>query len=190
VIQRPGLHRRAAVATVLALALPVLTGCGLEAKDETSKEVSQTQSAADQISGIRIRNAFITTSLGAAPKGADAYLVMTLINGGTTTDQLVGVSTSIGVASIPGGAISLPPGVVVPVSDSDIDPLAAAIPISGKAPTVGTSVPVQRSFATAGDTKQIAVPVVSPEGLSLSPTQSIPTDRATPPVEDAPKATD
>jgi len=190
VIQRPGFGRRAAVATVLGLALPVLTGCGLEAKDETSKEHSQIQAAASEVSGIRIRNAFITTPLVPVGKSPDAYLVVTLVNGGRAADQLVGVSTATGVATVPGGSISLPPGVVVSISDPDIDSSVPAIPISGKAPTVGTTVPVEFSFATAGNSIELQVPVVSPDGLGLAPTQSIPTDQATPPAAEAPLATD
>jgi hypothetical protein len=190
VIQRPGLGRRAAVATVLGLAFPVLAGCGLEAKDETSKEHSQIQAAADQIGGIRIRNAFITTPRSELPKGPDAYLVVTLVNGGSAADRLVGVSTATGVATVPGGKVTLPPGVIVSISDPDIDDGALSIPISGKAPSVGTTVPVELSFAIAGNTPELSVPVVSPEGLSLSPTQSIPTEQATPPAAAAPVASD
>lgn len=189
-IQRPGFGRRAAVATVLSLALPVLAGCGLEAKDETSKEHSQIQAAAFQVGGIRIRNAFISPPLADLPKGPNAYLVVTLVNDSSHTDQLTGVSTTIGVATVPGGTISLPPGVVVEISEPTIDPTDPAIEISGKTPTVGTTVPVQFSFATAGSTPELQVPVVSPDGLSLSPTQSVPTDQATPPPADAPDATD
>jgi hypothetical protein len=190
VIQRLGFGRRAAVATVLGLALPVLTGCGLEAKDETSKEHSQIQAVASQVGGVRIRNAFITTPLVSQPKGPDAYLVVTLVNGGRSADRLVGVSTATGVATIPGGSITLGRGIVVSVSDPDIDPTDPSIPISGKVPTVGTTVPVQFSFATGGNSAELQVPVVSPDGLSLSPTQSIPAGQATPPAADAPLATD
>ena len=195
-IQRPGLGRRAAVAAVLGLALPVLAGCGLEAKDETSVEHSPVQAASDQVGAIKIRNAFITTPLSkaasgsSAAKGPDAYLAVTFVNSSSSTDQLIAVSTATGVATVPGGSVSLPPGVVVSLSDPDIDSAAQAISISGQAPKVGTTVPVQFDFATAGNSSQVQVPVVSPEGLSLSPTQSIPTDQATPPAEDAPDATD
>ncbi len=200
-IQRPGLGRRATCAAALGLALPVLAGCGLEAKDFTSHEHGQVQAANFRMGGVQIRDAFITTPLvslpavsgsstKAAPPGPNAYLVVALVNDGPTTDQLTGVSTTIGVATISGGSLSLPHGIVVSASDPDIDPSAATIAISGKAPTVGTTVPVQFSFAEAGVTRTVQVPVVSPDGLSLSPTQSIPTEQATPPVETAPSASD
>jgi hypothetical protein len=79
---------------------------------------------------------------------------------------------------------------VVSVSVPDIDAAAPTIAISGRTPKVGTTVPVQFNFATSGTTRPIQVPVVSPEGLSLSPTQVVPTDQATPPAELAPSASD
>lgn len=198
-IQRSAAGRRAAVAVVLSLAVPVLTGCGLEAKDETSKERSQIQAAADQIGGIRIRNAFITaplvslpavsgTSTKPGPPGPSAYLVVTLVNDGPT-DVLTGISTTIGVGTLSSGSVTLPRGVVVQISDPDLDPSAPAIAISGKTPTVDTTVPVKFEFTTAGETSQIQVPVVTPP-TGMGPTQVIPTTRATPPAEDAPLASD
>lgn len=199
-IQRPGLGRRAAVGALLGLALPALGGCGLEAKDFTSKEHSQIQAADFRLGGVRIRNAFLTTStlnLPAVsgnstkpPPPPNAYLVVTLVNAGPGADRLIAVSTTIGVATLSTGPLTLPPGQVVAVSDPDIDPSAPTIAISGKTPTEGTTVPVQFTFAKAGTTQSIAVPVVSPDGLSLSPTQAVPTIQATPPPEVAPSAGD
>lgn len=191
-ISRPGLGRRAAVGVVLGLALPTLAGCGLESKDFTSKEHATIQAANYRLGGVRIRNAFITAPLTPVTSGSaktpNAYLVVTLVNTGFTSDRLIGVSTTTGVATISGGSLALPPRLVTAVSDPDIDATAPTIGISGRTPQLGSTVSVQFNFAKAGTTQSIAVPVVSPEGLSLSPTQAVPTDQATPPPEQAPPA--
>jgi hypothetical protein len=181
--------QRAVVFAALALATPVLAGCGMEAKDETSKEHSAIQAANFHIGGIRIRNAFITSPPTAATPATGttrSYLVVTLVNRGLHTDSLTGISTGLGVSALKAGpdasiatqGVALPPGVAVQISEPAINPDAATLEISGTAPVVGTTELVSFSFANAGTTRQIAVPVVSPGG-SLSPTQVIPTDQAT-----------
>ena len=191
--QRPGRGRRATTAAALGLALPVLAGCGLEAKDVTSHEHATIQAANYRMGGVKIRNAFITAPLISTPSSSgnttNAYLVVTLINHGPA-DQLLGISTTIGVGTITGGSIKLPRGVVVSIGDPDIDASAPMIAISGRTPTVGTTVPVQFNFAKAGTTQSVQVPVVSPDGLGLSPTRIVPPEQATPPTETAPSASD
>lgn len=184
--------RRVVAGLVLGLSLPVLTGCGIEAKDVEDHEHTSVQSANYTIDGVAIRNAYITTPLTTAKgkSGTTAYLVVTFVNDGKQTNQLTEVSTPLGVATIPQGSLALPPGVAVRVSDPDIDSSLAAIPISGKTPVADTTVAVTFSFTPAGSTGPIQVPVVAPEGLSLSPTTTVPTGRATPPSDDAPLASD
>jgi hypothetical protein len=158
----------------------------MEAKDETSKEHSQIQAAANHIGAIRIRNAFITTLPSTSSGTASTYLVVTLLNAGKTPDALTGVSTSVGNVTLKAGpdasvasqGVVLPPRVLVQVSNPEINPDAATLKIAGPAPVVGTSEFVTFTFANAGTTGRIAVPVVSPGG-SLSPTQVIPTDTPT-----------
>lgn len=193
-IARPA--SRATVLAALALATPVLAGCGIEAKDETSKEHATIQAASDHIGAIRIRNAFITSIPGAGQvtkSGATrSYLVVTLINNGTTADTFTGVSTSLGAAVLTpaSGAttgksgVTLPPGVVVQISDPAINPTAPTLVITGSSAAVGTTQQVTFSFANAGTTGPISVPVVDPGG-SLSPTRVIPTTQITPtpPIE-------
>lgn len=174
--------RRATKRTVavgaLALALPVLAGCGMEAKDETSKEHTQIQAASNHIGAIKIRNAFFTTAPSADGVSAGkTYLVVTLVNNGKTADSLTGVATSLGAATL-SGPVTLPPGLVVNVSDPSIDPSAATAVVSGPAPMIGTTAQATFTFATAGTTGEIDVPVVGPGG-SLTPTQVIPTTQAT-----------
>jgi hypothetical protein len=180
--------RRTSVVVALALATPVLAGCGMEAKDETSKEYSQVQAASNHIGAIKIRNAFITTlpGGGTGPAGPHTYLVVTLVNNSHTADALTGISTSGGAITPHAGAdttigtsgVPLPSGVVVQISNPEINPDAPTLELTGSAPVVGTTQLVTFSFANAGTTKPIAVPVVS-SGGSLSPTQVVPTDQAT-----------
>ncbi|HWC35242.1 MAG TPA: hypothetical protein VG650_10480 [Mycobacteriales bacterium] len=188
-IARP-VPQRAIVLAALALATPVLAGCGIEAKDETSKEHSQIQAASNHIGAIRIRNAYITTLTGGAQQTATgaskSYLVVTLVNNGTRPDAFTGASTGLGVTTLNAGpsatvgtsGVPLPPGVPVQISTPEINPDAPTLTITGASPTVGTTQLVSFSFAKAGTTRQLAVPVVSP-GRGLSPTQVIPTDQAT-----------
>lgn len=181
-------RQRIVAGLALGLAVPVLVGCGFDSKDETSHERSQVQTADNQIGAIRIRNAFLTTpsadptatsgtSAAGAPSGT--YLVVTLINEGTKPDTFTGITTSLGTAAFSAGPVTLPPGVVVEVSDPQIDATDPSLLVTGTAATVGTTVGVQFSFAAAGTSPTIAVPVVSPGG-GLSPLQVIPTDQATP----------
>jgi copper(I)-binding protein len=181
--------RRASVLVALALATPVLAGCGIEAKDETSKEHTQIQAASSHIGAVRIRNAFITSlpdaTQSAATGATRSYLVVTLVNNGSD-DVLTGISTGLGTstlnagptASVGANGVPLPKGVVVQVSNPEINPDAATVVISGITPKVGTTVPVTFTFQRAGTTRPIAVPVVNPGG-SLTPTQIVPTDQAT-----------
>jgi hypothetical protein len=171
--------QRTVAAGALALALPVLAGCGIEAKDETSNEHTQIQAASNHIGAIKIRNAFLTTL--PSPDGISAgttYLVVTLVNDGAAADTLTGVTTPLGTATVQGAPITIGPGLVVTISDPQIAANDPTVVITGTAPTVGTTEPVEFSFATAGTTGELDVPVVD-SGQSLSPTQVIPTTQAT-----------
>ena len=171
--------QRTIAAGALALALPVLTGCGMEAKDETSKEHSQIQASSNHIGDILIRNAFLTTGPSAASVGGGTtYLVVTLVNNGDSPDSFTGITTPLGTATL-SSAITLPPRLVVQISDPGINPSAPTLTIATSvAPTVGTTEPVAFSFVGAGTTRELEIPVVEPTG-SLSPTQVIPTTQAT-----------
>jgi hypothetical protein len=177
--------KRTLAAAALALALPVLAGCGFDSKDETSHEHSPVQAATNQIGAIRIRDAFITTPQTAGLAAPDAtvtsYLVVTLVNNGSKPDTLTSVTTSLGTVTPSGGAVTLPPGVVIQISDPDIDPSAPTLSVTAPAPTVGTTEPVTFAFANAGTTRALDVPVVLP-GQGLSPLQVIPTTQATHPT--------
>jgi hypothetical protein len=181
--------QRTVVLAALALATPVLAGCGISSGDETSKEPSQIQAANARIGDVHIRNAFITalpTTTTTPPGSAHSYLVVTLVNNAPDTDTFTGVSTGLGVADLvthtdgAGAArgVDLPSGLVVQVSNPAINPDAPTLEITGNPPVVGTTELVTFSFDNAGTTRPIPVPVVSP-GNTLASTQVVPTDQAT-----------
>jgi copper(I)-binding protein len=168
--------QRTVAGVALTLALPVLAGCGLEAKDETSKEHSQIQAAANHIGAMRIRDAFLTTPV-ADP--ATSYLVVTLVNDGSKPDTLTGITTPSGTVTLSSGPVTIGPGLVVEISDPAIDPTdSTAVVSTASTSTVGTTVPVTFAFAEAGTTPALQIPVVTP-GEGLSPDQVIPTTQAT-----------
>jgi hypothetical protein len=173
--------QRTVAALALGLALPVLTGCGLEAMDETSKEHSQVQAADHRIGAVRIRNAYLTSFPEQVPGGQPptTYLVVTLVNNAKTPDTFTGVTTSLGTAELSGGPVTLPPGVVVQISDPLIDSSAPTLIVNGKPPALGTTAGVTFSFSAAGTTASIPVPVVEPT-QTLTPTQAVPTDQEIP----------
>jgi hypothetical protein len=172
--------QRTIAGVALTLALPVLAGCGLEAKDETSKEHAAIQAASNHIGAIRIRDAFVTTpqTSSTATGQTTSYLVLTLVNVGRKTDTFNGITTSLGTAALSGGPVTLLPGVVVQISDPQIDATDPTLTVTGTDPTIGTTVGVTFNFAAAGSTPVLQVPVVI-GGEGLSPTQIIPTTQAT-----------
>lgn len=174
--------QRAVAGAALAVLLPILAGCGIDASDQTSNARPQVQAADHTIGAVRIRDAYITTLPDATGANTN-YLVVTLVNDGRSSDTFTGISTSLGTGTFSKGPVTLPKGVVVQLSDPEIDPTAPTLTVSGATPTVGTTVGVKFSFADAGTTGTIPVPIVTP-GANLNPTQLIPTtqDTPTPPI--------
>lgn len=193
-IQRPASIRRVVSGLVLATVPLALAGCGLETKDYTSKEHATVQAASEQLGGVAIRNAFITSALNANGK-FQPYLVVSLVNDGQQADTLNGIDSSLGPVTLTGGdpvsgGVQLQPGVPVLIADPAIDSTDPSAGITTRtAPTVGTTASVTFSFAVAGQTKPVAVPIVASSN-TLTATKSVPTDVATPPVEDAPHSSD
>jgi hypothetical protein len=175
------IQRRALIGVVLAAAIPVLSGCGLEVSDETSKEQSSVQATDFSVGSIDVRDAFITYPAATSTTGTSrGYLVVTFVNNGTTIDEFTGATTSLGAVSVTGsgsagpgsgnaasGAVTLLPGTGPTLR------IAAGTPAS-----VGTTVPVQFSFTTSG-TGTAQLPIVNTLGETVLPTQSIPAPRST-----------
>jgi copper(I)-binding protein len=190
------IQRRALIGVVLVAAIPVLTGCGLEVKDETSKETSPVQATDVSIGAIDVRDAFITynTASGAsglasenplplATSGTGAelgYLVVTLVNNASRPDALVSVATSLGTIKSTGTSpTQLLPGVPVSFGAPETGGTGAMLEVSAGTPAIpGTNVPVTFSFANVGS-RTIPVPVVVTNDSSTVPTQAVPTPTTT-----------
>jgi copper(I)-binding protein len=108
------IQRRAIIGVVLAAAIPVLSGCGLEVAEETSHEASPIQGTNASIGTIGVRDAFVTYDapsgiqpLATTPPGVPGagntgpgYLVVTLVNNGPKRDTLTGVSSQLGSVTV------------------------------------------------------------------------------------------
>ena len=191
------IQRRALIGVVLLAAIPVLSGCGLEVKDETSKEQSPVQAKDVSIGAIDVRDAFITYDTTTGPSGATSedplplatsangsstgYLVVTLVNGAGKPDTLVSVTSSLGTfSSTEVTPTQLLPGVPVafgaPQTGGGTGPM---LKLPAAPPAVqGTNVPVTFSFANAGS-RTVPVPVVESDDSSTVPTQAVPTPTST-----------
>jgi hypothetical protein len=187
------IQRRALIGVVLAAAIPVLSGCGLEVSDETSKEQSSVQATDFSVGSIDVRDAFITYPAATSTTGTSrGYLVVTFVNNGTTIDEFTGATTSLGAVSVTGsgsagpgsgnaasGAVTLLPGVPVAFGAPTLGSTGPTLRIAAGTPaSVGTTVPVQFSFTTSG-TGTAQLPIVNTLGETVLPTQSIPAPRST-----------
>jgi hypothetical protein len=186
-------QRRAVLGFLLAVATAVpLTACGLEAQDETSREHSQVQAADFAVGGVQVRDAYLTyASTTGAPvttgttttipaPATTAFLVVSFVNDGTGPDALTGVDTPGATVTLggttSGGALPLPKGVLVAVGAPGAGSTGGptlSYPVTGSPAPVGTSVPFRFTFAGAGSSPTIRVPVV-PAGETTQPTRSLP----------------
>jgi copper(I)-binding protein len=199
------IQRRAIIGVVLAAAIPVLSSCGLEVKDETSRESSPVQAADISVGAIDVRDAFVTYDpqggiqpLASNPPGVpgagsvgQGYLVVTLVNNGTKPDEFTGATSPLGTITMSGNpqqtapanasaGVLLRPGVPVTFGSPALGGTGATLQIAagGTPATTGTSVRVQFSFTNAGSSTA-SVPVVASQDVTVGPTQVIPTPTAT-----------
>jgi periplasmic copper chaperone A len=189
------IQRRAIIGVVLAVAIPVLSGCGLEVQEETSHETSPIQGTNATIGSIGVRDAFVTYDaptgiqpLATAPPGTPGagnsgtgYVVVTLVNNGPKREQLTGVTSQLGTITVNPGTVTLLPGVPVAFGTPDLggnNGSTLQIATGGTPGTSGTEVPVQFSFSTAG-TATVQVPVVVAGGVTVDPTQTVPAPTST-----------
>jgi hypothetical protein len=201
----PVTRRRVLVGAALASIAVAVSACDFESPDETSRERSQVQAANFTTGQVLVRDAFLTTvpydglSPAAVPSGtaadpiestatSETYLVASFVNQGPKADQLTGVSTSSGSLTPVGGdssGLTLGPGVVVSVGDPDLATSSTTMlrydPTSGTPPQVGTTVPLTFSFATAGQSQVVQVPVVAPDETTNVTTAVPSTPVASPP---------
>jgi copper(I)-binding protein len=198
------ISRRAIIGVVLAAAIPLLSSCGLEVKEETSRESSPVQATDVSVGPIDIRDAFLTYDpqsaiqpLASTPPGVPGagdsgpgYLVVTLINNGTKTDHFTGATSPLGAITVQASpqlhgpvnssSVALLPGVPVAFGSPSVGSTGALLRIAqgGTPATVGTEVRVQFSFTDAG-TATLQVPVVDSANITVDPTQTVPVPTAT-----------
>jgi copper(I)-binding protein len=200
------ISRRAIIGVVLAAAIPLLSSCGLEVKEETSHENSPVQATDVSIGSIDIRDAFVTYDqtgiqpLASTPPGVPGagagdsgpgYLVVTLVNNGKKTDDFTGATSPLGTITLqadpqqigpvnPSSAVTLRPGVPVAFGSPSVGSTGSMLRIAqgGTPATVGTDVAVQFSFTNNG-TATLQVPVVDSANISVDPTQTVPVPTST-----------
>jgi copper(I)-binding protein len=187
------IQRRAVVGAVLVAAILALSGCGLEVKDETSREQSPIQAKNVSIGAIDVRDAFITypTTQSTGPgeeaplpieTGGTGYLVVTIVNNGTKPDTLTGVTSPLGTLTMSGGqsTVQLLPGIPVAFGAPQFGGTGPTLQLApgGTAATEGTNVPVTFSFAGSGS-RTVPVPVVESDDITTAPTRAVPTPTTT-----------
>jgi hypothetical protein len=204
------IQRRAVIGVVLAVAIPVLSGCGLEVHEETSHETSPIQATNAAVGTIEVRNAFVTydASTGIQPQATaptgtpgsgnsgPGYLVVTLVNNGSTRDVLTGVGSQLGTVTVhqasqssgssstqstSSDSVTLLPGIPVTFGTPSLGGTNSStmqLSSGGATGTTGTEVRVQFRFANAGSLTAL-VPVVASGGVTVDPTQTVPAPTST-----------
>jgi hypothetical protein len=173
--------------------MSLLAACGFDSPPVTNHEHSSAQSTEFSVGQVQVRNAYITTTANAT-----SYLVVSLVNNGTQPDTLTTVTSPSGAiafsgSGIFGGTLTIPPkGVPVVVNQPILTPegpTATFTPTSTRPPQLGTFVPMQFSFASAGTSGTEPVPVIPPNETT-EPTAPVPPGQATPPPEPGESASD
>jgi hypothetical protein len=170
-----------------------LSACGLETKDYTATEKSQVQGAQFSVGPVDVRDAFLTYDIGAL---TTPYLDVTFINDGTAPETFTGVTVPNATAQLSGpgttSGLTLPPGVVVRVTDPLQDSTGASLLVTPNTspPPVGTSLPVTFSFSASGSSAPVQLPVDAPGSQTLQPTQNVPTVQEPGPSESGEPAND
>jgi copper(I)-binding protein len=155
--------RRAVIGVVLAVAIPVLSGCGLEVQEETSHETSPIQASNATIGSIGVRNAFVTYDpqggsqpLATTPPVPGAgntgpgYLVVTLVNNGPKRDELTGVTSRLGTVTVHPVANHGNSAQTGPVNPSAPVTLLPGVPVTFGTPALGGAGGPTLRIATAG----------------------------------------
>jgi hypothetical protein len=196
-------QRRVVVGIAGAVATLLLAACGFDSPAVTNHEKASIQAHDFSVGKIRVRNAYVTTVLDnsrgfSTSSPGTTYLVLSLVNQGTQSDSLTGITSPAGSVSLTGsgvfgGSLTVPPkGVPVVVNlpvSSPQGPTATFTAASTTTPQLGTFVPMQFSFSGAGTSSTEPVPVVPPTATTAA-TSPVPTDQATPPPQPGESAAD
>lgn len=181
------IQRRVIAGLALAASTTMLAACGFDSPAVTNTEHSSIQGTSFATGSIDIRAAFVSAvSSGAATAGSPLAVVVTFVNNGKA-DRLISASSPLGPVSLVGpgtqsGSLALPAGVPVQIVDPSLDTSGPAMTIAAtKAAPVGTFVRVSFTFANAGKSATVQVPVL-PRGETEQVTTRITGAPATPPV--------
>jgi hypothetical protein len=193
------IQRRAVVGIVIAVTASLLTACGFESPDVEAGEHASVQAADFAVGTIKLADATVMSTSDTPPV---FYLTVTIVNDGTASDQLTGATTTGGSVTLSGpgvsdGKLALPAGVPVEIgappsasASSSATPSPASLVVTtSQPPQVGGFVPVVFTFANAGPSATVQVPVV-PAGETTAPTQAVPTGTASVPPAVGPSADD
>jgi hypothetical protein len=187
-------QRRAVVGTVMAVAMSALAACGFQAPVVQDQEHASVQATDFIVGTLRVSDTSISqaTTIGGTPQ---LYLIATIVNDGSTSDALTQVGTPGGTITLGGvgpvaGRLPIPPGVPVEIGEpSTTSPGPTATIAVSPAPVVGGYLQMTFTFAIAGASRTVQVPVV-PAGETTTATQPVPTGSASVPTEVGQSAND
>lgn len=189
-------QRRAVVGVIVAASTMMLGGaCGFQSPAVTDHEHSSIQGQNFSVGPIQVRNAHITSEISSS--GPASYLVVTIVNDGTSEDSLTGVTSTDGTVTLSGlgvfdGALTIPPQSARPVTITEpfANPAGPTAELAAHTqPGAGTYVPMTFTFGSAGSSSVEQIPVV-PSTETTAATTAIPTTQATPPVVEGEHASD
>ncbi|MHB1613887.1 MAG: hypothetical protein ACYCXA_11755 [Actinomycetes bacterium] len=163
------MRRPAFAAVALALALPLLTGCGAGFNASQAIPFTNQEGVNAQTGQMRVLNAFAVDSLGSDNLGAMSF---TVANQGAEQDTL----TSVTVLPVQAAAATI-------TGDATIAPKAAttfgygngpSVTLTGMAAKPGTFMTVTFNFQVAGSLS-MKIPVWAPSGVfkEVTPNPSI-----------------
>lgn len=190
-------QHRAVVGIIIAVTISTLAACGFQAPVVQDQEHASVQATDFTVGALRVADTSITqaTAPGGTPQ---LYLIATIVNDGSTSDALTGVTPAAGTSgsiTLGGvgpiaGRLPIPPGVPVqigvPSATSPGPTLTVAV---SPPPQVGGFLAVTFTFAIAGSATAVQVPVV-PAGETTAATQPVPTTPASIPTDVGESASD
>jgi hypothetical protein len=187
------IHRRVAVGVVIAATCSLLGACGFQSPDVQSSEKSDVQGANLSELPVLIRNASITeVGAGVTPP---MYLYVTFVNKAPRADSLVRATAPNATLTLSGGTgilgrtLLLPTQLPVQIVNPELARGATMRVTATPAPQVGTFLPVTFTFANAGTTVPIDVPIVHP-GATTEVFQPVPSETPSIPPQQGELATD
>lgn len=153
-----------------------LVGCGAGQITQTDSQVSAVDGASGNVGNvIALRNVLIPyphNQQGIYPAGSVVPVVLTIINQGNSTDELIAVTSPVAVQALVLGTTQIPPGTTVtstagavPVNGEPTSPLVAGelrVVLTTTQPLhAGLNTPVTFQFRNAGKVT-LPVPMATP----------------------------